>query len=195
MTQADQNNSVPTITDPPRRSPWSKKALIVRMVWAACELFLWKPSPAWAWGFRSSLLRLFGAQIGKQVRIHPSVKVVIPWNIEIGDYVRVHERAILYALGEITIGEHSEIGPLVYICAGTHDFSDPAFTLLREPIIIGSRCLLGTASFVAPNITLADGTVLMPRCAMYTNSLQGECYQGNPGKLYDPSRGVHGEDE
>ena len=177
------------VAEPPRRSPWSKKARIVRMIWGVCELFLWKPSPIWAWGYRRSLLRLFGAQVGKQVRIHPSAKMVIPWQIELGDHVRVHERAILYALGKIAIGEHTEVGALAHVCAGTHDYTDPAFTLLRQPITIGKNCLLGVSSFVAPNLTLADQTVLMPRSALYTNSQPGECYQGNPAKLYQPIDG------
>lgn len=187
MDQPDQNMIEPVFAEPPRRSPWSKKARLIRLVWGVCELVLWKPSPTWAWGFRRSMLRLFGAQIGKNVRIHPSAKVIIPWNLKIGDNVRVHERAILYALGEITIGEHTEVGALAHICAGTHNFTDPAFTLLCQPITIGDHCILGIACFVAPDITLADKTVLMPRCALYTNSNPGECYQGNPGKLYQPA--------
>ena len=156
----------------------------MRLLWGVCEILLWKPSPECAWRFRSSLLRFFGAKIGTGVRIHQTVKVIIPWNIEIGDRVRVHERAILYALGQIAIGDDTEVGPLVHLCAGTHDYTDPAFTLLRQPIDIGKKCILGAASFVAPSVVLADQTVLLPRSAMYANSEPGCCYQGNPAKVF-----------
>lgn len=183
-TQPNPNRLEDPIAEPPRKSPWSMKAKIVRLGWGVCEMVLWKPSPSWAWGFRRLLLRMFGAKVGQRVQIHPSAKVIIPWHIDLGDDVIVHERAIVYALGQISIGEASEIGPLVHLCAGTHDFSDPAFTLLREPITIGKRCVLCAASFVAPNVTLADETVLMPRSAIYTNSQPKTCYLGNPAKVY-----------
>ena len=168
--------------EPPRKSPWSIKAKVIRALWGVSEFLLWKLSPAPMTGFRNSMLRFFGAKVGKGVRIHPSVKVIIPWHITIGDHVTVHDRAILYALGEITIGDHSEIGPLTHLCAGTHDFTDPKFTLLRQPITIGDHCTLGAASFVAPNVTLADHTTLAPRAALYANSTPNTHYLGNPAK-------------
>jgi putative colanic acid biosynthesis acetyltransferase WcaF len=169
--------------EPPRKSPWSMKAKVLRLCWGIAEILLWKLSPTPMWGFRRALLRAFGAKVGKGVRVHPSVKVIIPWNIELGDGVVVHERAILYALGEITVGQNTEIGPLAHICAGTHDYTDPAFTLLRQPISIGADSLIGIACFVAPNIAIAEGTVLEPRCAIYMNTEPGKHYIGNPGKL------------
>jgi len=168
--------------EPPRRSPWSIKARVVRSCWGVVEMVLWRLSPARAWGFRRILLRCFGARVGDGVRIHPSVKVVIPWNLVIADRVVVHERAILYALGKITIGDDSEIGPLCHICAGTHDYTDPKFTLLCQPITIGAGCVLHAASFVAPNISLADRTVLMPRAAIYADTQEGGVYLGNPAR-------------
>lgn len=187
MSESTPTPSEIEACEPTRKSKWSKRARLVRVLWAGCEIFIWKLSPRRAWGMRNLLLRIFGAKIGKNVRIHQSVKVVIPWHLTIGDNVCVHERAILYALGKITIGEGTEIGPLAHICAGTHDFTDPAFTLLPHPIVIGKECKVGVASFIAPNIVIADKTVLMPRCAVYSSTEPGACYQGNPGKLYKPN--------
>lgn len=36
----------------------------------------------------SLLLRLFGAKIGKNVVIRPSVKITYPWKLTVGDYAR-----------------------------------------------------------------------------------------------------------
>lgn len=191
-------NASQDVAEPPRKSPWSTKAKVLRLFWGVADVTLWRFSPTRLWGFRRVLLRCFGAKVGRGVKLHPSVKVIIPWHIELGDNVIVHERAILYALGEIRVGARSEIGPLSHICAGTHDFTNPAFTLLRQPINIGDDCLLGACSFVAPNVTLADRTLLMPRCALYTDSQPGQCYIGNPGKpcsadqtTAEPKQAVH----
>lgn len=170
------------IDEPPRKSPWSRKAKVLRLLWAIAEITLWRFSPTPMWGFRRFLLRSFGAGIGRGVKVHPSVKVIIPWNIELDDGVVVHERAILYALGDIRVGQRTEIGPMAHICAGTHDFTSPAFTLLRQPITIGQDCLVGIGAFVAPNVVLADGTVLEPRAAVYANTNPNTTYIGNPAK-------------
>ena len=181
-TSADLSQCVSTSDEPPRKSPWSLKAKIIRALWGVSELVLWRLSPPPMCGFRNAMLRFFGAKVGSSVRIHPSVKVVIPWNLQIGDGVSIHERAILYALGPISIGDNTEIGPLTHICAGTHDYTSPSFTLLRKPITIGKNCTLAAASFVAPDVTLADQTVLHPRAAIYTDSTLHTQYQGNPAK-------------
>jgi putative colanic acid biosynthesis acetyltransferase WcaF len=180
----------PVISEPPRKSPWSTKAKVLRLLWGIVDITLWRFSPVFCWGFRRTILRCFGARVGRGVRVHPSVKVIIPWNIELRDDVVVHERAILYALGEIRVGQRTEIGPLSHICAGTHDFTSPAFTLLRQPITIGSDCLLGICSFVAPDVTIANNTTLMPRCAIYADTEPGSRYIGNPGKMIPPDSSV-----
>lgn len=125
---------------------------------------------------------MFGARIGAGCAIHPSVHIEIPWNLNLGANVRVCERAILYCLGPVTIGEGTLIGPFVHICAGTHDYTSPSFTLLRSPIEIGAHCALLTASFVAPGVVVAPGTVLTPRAGLFKNSEPDTTYEGNPAK-------------
>ncbi|MFK7759590.1 MAG: hypothetical protein AB8C13_06560 [Phycisphaerales bacterium] len=179
--QSDHTQSA-LLSEPPRKSPWSLKAKLIRTLWGVSELVFWKFSPAPMHSWRRAMLRFFGAKVGQSVRIHPSVKVVIPWNIQIGNNVIINERAILYALGQITIGESTEIGPLTHLCAGTHDYTDPKFTLLRKPITIGDHCILGASSFVAPDVTLARNTILHPRAAIYADTQPGAHYRGNPAK-------------
>lgn len=170
------------VEEPPRKSPWSKKARLMRLLWGVVGAVLWRWSPVGMWGFRRAILRLFGAKVGQRVLIHPGVKVIIPWNLELEDDVVVHDSAILYALGPIRVGKETEIGPQAHICAGTHDYTDPAFTLLRQPITIGERCVIGIGAFVAPNTVIADETILEPRCAIYADTEPGGVYIGNPGK-------------
>jgi len=185
-TRPEPTRPEPTITEPPRKSPWSLRARITRALWGVCEPVLWKLSPVPWHGFRCSLLRLFGAKVGRGVKIHPRVKVIIPWHIELADTVVVHEGAILYALGRIAIGEGSEVGPFCHICAGTHDYTDPGFTLLRQPITVKESCTLGAGSFLAPDVTLAPRTVLAPRAAVYADTEPGGLYLGNPAKIQSP---------
>ena len=45
------------------------------------------PQVLYRW--RAFLLRLFGAKIGKNVVIRPSVKITYPWKLTLGDYAWV----------------------------------------------------------------------------------------------------------
>lgn len=175
--------------EPPRKSPYSLQAKIGRLLWGVTSVLLWSNTPRGASWFRVMLLRLFGAKVGRGVQIDPAVQIEIPWNLDIGDNVRVCRRAILYCLGPVRIGSGTLVGPYAHICAGTHDFTDPRFTLLRQPITIGSRCVIQTAAFVAPDVTVGDGAVLAPRACLYSDAEPGRRYGGNPAKLIDGAGG------
>lgn len=104
-------------------SPWSAREKLGRVLWALAYALLFRISPHPTYGFRAWLLRRFGARIGTNVRIRPTVRIVIPWNLNVGDDVSVGDYAILYALGPISIGERSFISQYAHLCAGTHDQS------------------------------------------------------------------------
>jgi putative colanic acid biosynthesis acetyltransferase WcaF len=172
----------PSPAEPPRVSPYSAKAKIGRVLWGVVSATLWRLSPRGLHGFRRSLVRVFGGRVGAGTRIDPSVRVEIPWNLTIGSGVRICEHAILYCLGPVAIGDGTLVGPYAHLCAGTHDYTDPRFTLLREPIRVGSGCALLTASFVAPGVTVGDGAVLRPRAGLYRDAEAGVVHAGNPAK-------------
>jgi putative colanic acid biosynthesis acetyltransferase WcaF len=171
------------VTEPPRRSPWSARAKLVRVLWALVYATIWKIVPTDA--ARARLLAMFGAKIGPGVRIHRAVRIEIPWNLEIGAQSVVCRGAILYCLGKVEIGDRCLIGPFVHLCAGTHDYTDPRFTLLREPITIGDACVLMSDAFVAPSVTLAPGTVARPRAGIFKNTNADCVYAGNPAKAIE----------
>ena len=100
----------------------------VRLWWAVqATLFAWSPQILYRW--RAFLLRLFGAKIGKNVVIRPSVKITYPWKLTLGDYAWVGDDAVLYTLGEITIGANSVVSQKCYLCTGSHDFMSQHFDI------------------------------------------------------------------
>lgn len=89
-------------------------AIKVQLWWAVqATLFTWSPQIFYRW--RAFLLRLFGAKIGKNVVIRPSVKITYPWKLTLGDYAWVGDEVNLYTLGEITIGAHSVISQKLFM--------------------------------------------------------------------------------
>ena len=73
-------------------------AIKVQLWWAVqATLFRWSPQVMYRW--RAFLLRMFGAKIGKNVVIRPSVKITYPWKLTLGDYSWVGDDAVLYIAG------------------------------------------------------------------------------------------------
>ncbi|MFT5422768.1 MAG: acetyltransferase-like isoleucine patch superfamily enzyme [Phycisphaerales bacterium] len=166
----------------PEASPWTFKEKLLRAVWMVFGKPLFRLSFHNWYGFRATLLRLFGARIGKGVHIRPTAHVEIPWNIDIRDGVTVGDYAILYSLGQITIGQRSIISQYAHLCAGTHDHTDRRFPLIRDPVTIGSDAWIGADAYVGPNVTVGDLTVLGARSSAYKDLKPTQVYVGNPAK-------------
>ena len=164
----------------PEPSPWSFREKLIRAIWMLLGKPVFRVSFHNWYGFRAWLLKLFGAKIGKGVRIRPSVNVEIPWNLDIKDGVTVGDYAILYSLGLITIGERTIVSQYAHLCAGTHDHTDRRFPLIRDPITIGADAWIGADAFVGPNVTIGRLSVLGARSSAYRNLEAGTVYVGNP---------------
>ena len=67
-----------------RSRKWSRREQLGRMLWAlAWPAFRMVPRPFWGW--RRVMLRLFGATVGKDVHIHPTAHIAMPWSLSLGD--------------------------------------------------------------------------------------------------------------
>jgi len=163
-------------------SKWSRKELAGRLLWElARPLFAWSPRPLWGW--RRMLLRLFGAQIGSEVHICPSVLITIPWNLTIGDQSAVGDRAILYALGPITLAERVTISQGAHLCAGTHDYRDPSMPLLKPPIVIERDAWICADAFVGARVRVGARAIVGARCVVTKDVEPGAIVIGNPARL------------
>jgi len=114
---------------------YTRLDLFRRVLWAVATP-LFRFSPRICFGWRRLLLRLFGATVGRNTHIYPSAVIHMPWNLTIGDDSSIGEWALIYNLGPITIGSKTTISQRVHLCAGTHDYTDPALPLLKPPIVI-----------------------------------------------------------
>ncbi len=132
--------------------------------------------------FRAIWLRLFGAKIGNGVAIRPSANIEVPWMIEIDDDATVGDHAILYSLGKIRIGKRSIISQYAHLCAGTHDYTDHTFRLLRTPVTIGDDVWIGADAFIGPGVHIGSLSVVGARSSAYKSLGQKQVFVGNPAK-------------
>lgn len=156
-----------------------RSAVIVQLWWLAQDtLFAW--SPQFMYGWRVWLLCLFGARIGKNVLVRPSVRVTYPWKLEIGDYSWIGDEVHLYTLGEIHIGSHTVVSQKSYLCTGSHDFTKTAFDIYALPIHIGDQVWVASDVFIAPGVIIGDGTVVGARSTVLRDLPAGKICYGNP---------------
>ncbi len=167
----------------PFRSPWTLKQNLGRALWMVTAATLFRLSFHNWYAWRRLLLRIFGAHIGKSVRIRPSVKIEIPWNLTIDDQAVVGDDAILYCLGPIHIGRRVVISQYGHLCAGTHDFDDPSFPLIKPPITVGDNCWIAADVFVGPGVTIGTGTVVGARSSVFKDLPENVIAVGNPARV------------
>ncbi len=173
----------PLLEDSPFRSPWTLKQNIGRALWMVTSAVLFRLSFHNWYAWRRLLLRIFGARIGSGVRVRPSVKIEIPWNLTIDDQAVVGDDAILYCLGPIYIGRRVVISQYAHLCAGTHDFDDPSFPLIKPPISVGDNCWIAADVFVGPDVRIGKGTVVGARSSVFKSLPENVIAVGNPAKV------------
>lgn len=155
---------------------------VLRVIWGATVivLFRYSPKPFHAW--RSILLRMFGAKIGKGVHVYPKVEIWAPWNIELEDNCGIANGANLYSQGKIHIGKKTVISQGVQICTGTHDYTKIGFPLITKPIFIGDDVWIASDSFVHPGVNIGDGAVIGARSVVNKDMPAWMVCSGHPCK-------------
>jgi putative colanic acid biosynthesis acetyltransferase WcaF len=165
-----------------RAKKWGRRELAIRFVWTTIyPLFAYSPRQAWGW--RRFLLRLFGARIGANVQIYPTVQIVIPWNLEISDETGIGDRAILYALGPIKIGSCVTISQNAHLCGGTHDYRLADLPLIKSPIWVDDGAWICADAFVGPGVRIGKMAILGARGVAMKDIPDHMIAVGNPATI------------
>lgn len=159
---------------------------LLRVLWALAWVLLCRFTPPALHAWRRLILRLFGARIGRGARVHASVAVWLPANLELGANCLIGPRVRLYNQGRISIGTGTIVSQGAHICASSHDLRDPHFQLILRPVRIGDGCWVAAEAFVGPGVTMQDGSVLAARGALFDDAAPGLVYRGNPAAAIRP---------
>ncbi|MBV1882517.1 MAG: putative colanic acid biosynthesis acetyltransferase [Pseudomonadales bacterium] len=156
------------------------RSVLVVQLWWFVEATLFGLSPQFLYGWRRFLLRLFGAKIGANVIIRPSVKITYPWKLSIGKNSWIGDNVDLYTLGEISIGENAVVSQRSYLCTGSHDYKSLAFDIYAKPIIIENEAWVSADVYIAPGVTVGAGTVIGARSSVFKSTAKGVVCVGSP---------------
>ncbi len=128
------------------------------------------------------MLRIFGASVGRQVHVYPSVKITMPWNVSFGEFCAVGDDVRLYALGPIALGPRSTISHGAHLCAGTHDHARADLPLKKPPITIGAGAWVCADAFVGPGVTVGDLAIVGARAVAMRDVAARAVVVGNPAR-------------
>ena len=167
-------------------SPWSFGMKVRRVLWMFAQLLLFRASFHNWYAWRRFVLRSFGATIGPRVRVRPTAQIELPWNLDLGEGVIIGDHAILYALGKIKVGPFTVISQYSHLCAGTHDHTRRSFPLICHPITIGREAWVAADSFVGPNVTIGDRSVIGARSSVFSDIPPDVIAAGTPARVLKP---------
>jgi len=149
-----------TAKDPYLRPSFPLGTRIRRQLWNVSWALLYRISPRPFHGWRSMLLRLFGAQMGPNCHFYPGSRVWAPWNLVCEDQVTAGDGAEIYNPAPVYFGSHAILSQEAYLCGATHDADDPAFPLVAFTMRVGAYAWVCARACVAPGVNVGEGAVL-----------------------------------
>jgi len=135
---------------------------------------------------KRTLLRMFGAIVGKNVVIKPRVNIHMPWKLQIGDYSWIGEEVFILNFEKIHIGDNVCISQRTFLCGGNHDYKIPSMPYRNGPIILKDGCWIGASCFIAPDVTIGIDSVVVACSSVRTSLPDNMICEGNPAKPIKP---------
>ncbi|HKJ21945.1 MAG TPA: WcaF family extracellular polysaccharide biosynthesis acetyltransferase [Gammaproteobacteria bacterium] len=133
-------------------------------------------------GVKCTVLRRFGARVGRGVVIKPRVNIKYPWNLVAEDNVWLGEGVWIDNLAPVRIGSDVCISQGALLLTGNHDYRDPKFALVLGEIQIEAGAWIGARAVVCPGVHIARGVVVTVNSVLTAAGEEGGIYQGNPAR-------------
>lgn len=165
-----------------RNSPPSATDKLRRLIWMATWLFVFRFTPVPLHGWRTFVLRCFGAQIGKHAAIYPDVRLWAPWNLELGTNVTVGGGVELYCVGKIKLGNRVIVSQRSFLCTATHDIHSASFDLVAGDIVVEENAWIAAEALIGPGVTIGTNAVVAARAVVFRNVESSQVVAGNPAR-------------
>jgi putative colanic acid biosynthesis acetyltransferase WcaF len=134
---------------------------------------------------RVTLLRLFGARVGKRVVIRANVNITFPWRLVMRDHVWIGEEVTILSLAPVAVGSNVCISQRAYLCTGSHEYRADTFDLVTRPITVESETWIAAQAFIGPGVTVGRGSVVSAGSVVLRDVPAGAVVRGNPATLVE----------
>jgi putative colanic acid biosynthesis acetyltransferase WcaF len=162
----------------------SRKNQLARLLFTIIWAVLVRPLPrSLGKGWKRFLLRLFGAKLHKTAHVYSSVRIYMPWNLEMHAYSCLAPEVDCYNVAKITIGAHATVSQKTYLCAASHDINQPNYPLIVSPIVICDQAWVGASAFIGMGVTIGQGAVVGATASVFKDVDPWTVVGGNPAKF------------
>jgi putative colanic acid biosynthesis acetyltransferase WcaF len=165
------------------RSGFAAGNRIARGLWGVVWVLFFRFTPVICFAWRHFILKLFGAKLGEGIHVYPSCRIWAPWNLEMGDYSCLSHEVDCYNVGRITLKEHATVSQYAFLCTATHDITDRGMNLVVKPISIGQGVWVCAKAYVAPGVTLGEGSVAGAGAIVTKDVAEWSVVAGNPARF------------
>lgn len=162
----------------------SRKNQIARLIWSIVWTVFARPLPrSLGNGWKLFLLRLFGAKVHIKAVVYSSVRIYMPWKLEMAEYSCLSPEVDCYNVDMIRIGAHSTVSQKTYLCTASHDITKSHNPLITAPIVIEDQAWIGASAFIGMGVTIGQGAVVGATASVYKDVEDWTIVGGNPAKF------------
>ena len=150
------------------------------IVWYFVNYYVFDSALPWPYKLKTTLLRMFGAKVGKGLVIKTKVRIKNPWRLVIGDHCWIGESAWIDNLEDVAIGNNVCISQGAMLLTGNHDYTVSSFPYRLGKIVLEDGVWVGAQSVVGPGVTCKSHSILTVNSVTSKNLEAWGIYAGNP---------------
>lgn len=131
---------------------------------------------------RIFLMRCLKARIGRNVGLYRGFSVRRPSRLSIGNSTVIGHGALLDARMGLIIGSNVNLSNEVMIWTLHHDYNDPGFAAVGQPVIIEDYVWVCSRAVILPGVTIGRGAVVAAGAVVARDVLPYTVVGGVPAK-------------
>ena len=158
--------------------PW-----LTRVLWVLFSGLFFQTWFPWPSALKRTLLRLFGANIGRGVVLKTRVTIKYPWKLTVGDHCWIGENVWIDNLGQVTLGNHCCLSQGALLLCGNHDYKKSTFDLIVGDITLEDGVWIGAHASVGPGVICHSHSVLALGSIATQDLDAWTVYQGQPARV------------
>lgn len=188
-------SSVPVVdlsNAPGEGATWGRPRFFVYL-WAMVEVLIVTNPLQISSRLRVAVLRVFGAQIGRQVIFRPRTRVKFPWKLQIGDRSWIGEGVWIHNQDFVVIGNDVVISQETFITTGSHSHRKN-MALVTSPITVADGTWVTTRCMILGGTSIGKSSLVTPMSLVKGSHEANAILSGNPAiktgvrfKIGDPT--------
>lgn len=153
---------------------------LARAAWGVVAATLFRLSPIPLFGWRRTLLRLFGATVDSSAKVYPSTRIWAPWNLVMERGSCLGPEVYCYNVAPVRLGVDSTASFRAFLCTASHDIRHPQRPLTTAPIRLERGAYVFADAFIGMNVTVGEGAVIAARAVVVKDVAPYAVVGGNP---------------